>query len=173
MRHNFFISSLNNLKLLWNSFWLHLSILVKMIENLICSSKKQLIISKSIFCGLILQSINKKVICKLSLDVRNCCVKSNHHFLSFSQDLAYQYHGKSTNTKDLLIKKKLNNFVFHGIFELLARSLTFTNILIKEDFPTLERPKNANSGIFKFGHWFISTTLLRNSAEVIFINSSQ
>jgi hypothetical protein len=83
--------------------------------------------------------------------------------------LAYQYHGKSTITQELFITKKLNNLVFHGIFEHLAKSFLCVSILINEDFHTFERQKNANSGKLKFGHCLISATLLINSAEAIFI----
>ena len=166
----FFISSPKSLWFLLRSFWLHLSNFVKTIENSIHSSIKHLIISISIFCGGILPSIKRKVILKLSLVIKNSWVKSNHHLLSFSHDLAYQYHGKSTITQELFTRKKLNNLVFHGIFEHLANSFLWVSILINEDFHTFERQKKANSGKFKFGHCFISTTLLINSAEVIFIS---
>ena len=71
--------------------------------------------------------------------------------------------------RELLIVKKLNNFVFQGIFEHLAKFFLCTNIFINEDFHTFERQKNANSGKFKTGHCFISATLFTNSAEIIFI----
>jgi hypothetical protein len=53
---------------------------------------------------------------------KNSCVKSSQLFLSFSHDLAYPYPGKSTITRELFIRKKLNNLVFHGIFEHFAKS---------------------------------------------------
>ena len=166
----FIISSLKSLWFLLRSFWLHLSNFVKTTENSIHSSIKHLIISISIFWGGILQSIKSKVIFKLFLVLKNSWVKSNHHLLSFSQDLAYQYHGRSTITQDLFTTKKLNNLVFHGIFEHLANSFLWVNILISEDFQTLERQKNANSGKFKLGHCLISATLFINSAELIFMS---
>ena len=165
----FFISSLKSFWFLLRSFWLHLSNFVKTRENSIHSSIKHLIISTSIFWGGILPSIKRNVFFKVFLVLKNSCVKSNHHFLSFSHDFAYPYHGKSTMTRELLTTKKLNNFVFHGIFEHLAKSFLWVSILINEDFHTLERQKNANSGKFKFGHCLISATLFINSAEVIFI----
>jgi hypothetical protein len=69
----------------------------------------------------------------------------------------------------LFIIKKLNNLVFHGIFEHLAKSFFWVSMLISEDFHTFERQKKANSGKFKFGHCLISATLFMNSDEVIFI----
>jgi hypothetical protein len=83
--------------------------------------------------------------------------------------LAYPYPGKSTITRELFIRKKLNSFVFHGIFEHFARSFLCVSMLINEDFQTFERQKNANSGRFKFGHCLMSGELFINSAEVIFI----
>jgi hypothetical protein len=72
----------------------------------------------------------------------------------------------------LFIIKKLNNFVFHGIFEHFAKSFLWVNMLINEDFQTFERQKNANSGKFKFGHCLISATLFINSADLIFISTT-
>ena len=112
------------------------------------------------------------VFLKVSLEFKNSCVKSNQPLLSFSQDLAYPYHGKSTITRESLIRKKLNNLVFQGILEHLAKSFLCTNILIKEDFQTFERPKNANSGKSRSGHCFISATLFMNSDEIIFIRNT-
>ena len=167
----FFISSLKSFWFLLRSFWLHLSNFVKTIEKSIHSSIKHLIISISIFWGGILPSIKRKVFFKVFLVLKNSWVKSSQPFLSFSHDLAYPYHGKSTITRELFITKKLNNLVFHGIFEHLAKSFLWVNILINEDFHTFERQKNANSGKFKFGHCLISTTLFINSADVIFIST--
>lgn len=98
------------------------------------------------FCGGILESIKRKVITKSFPEVKNFCVKSSQSTLSFLQDLAYQYQGKSTITKLSFIMKKLNNFVFHGILEYFARSLLCVNIFISDDFPTFERQKNVNIG---------------------------
>ena len=75
------------------------------------------------------------------------------------------------NNSRIINNKKLNNLVFHGIFEHLAKSFLWVSILINDDFHTFERQKNANSGKFKFGHCLMSTTLFINSAEVIFILS--
>jgi hypothetical protein len=165
----FFISSLKSFWFLLRSFWLHLSNFVNTIENSIHSSIKHLIISTSIFWGGILPSIKRNVFFNVFLVLKNSCVKSSHHFLSFSHNLAYPYHGKSTITRKLFITKKLNNLVFHGIFEHFAKSFLWVNILINEDFHTFERQKNANSGKFRFGHCLISGALFINSADVIFI----
>ena len=165
----FFISSWKSFWFLLRSFWLHLSNFVKIKAKSIFSSIKHFIISKSIFWGEILPSTKRKVFLKNSLLLKKSWAKSNHCFLSWFHDLAYPYHGKSTITHDLLIKKKLNNFVFHGTFEHLAKSFLWVNILINEDFQTLERQKKANSGKFKSGHCSIFGTLFINSADVIFI----
>ncbi|ESU20157.1 hypothetical protein FCR2A7T_15730 [Flavobacterium cauense R2A-7] len=42
-------------------------------------------------------------------------------------------------------------------------------MLIKEDFPTLERPIKAYSGKGSFGHLLTSELLIINSAVLIFI----
>ena len=165
----FFISSSKSFWFLLRSFWLHLSIFVKTIEKFIHSSIKHFIISMSILCGGILLSISKNVFFIVFLVLKNSWVKSSQFFLSFSHDLAYPYHGRSTIIRELLIRKKLNNLVFHGIFEHFAKIFLWVNILINEDFQTFERPKNANSGKFKMGHCLMSATLFINSAEVIFI----
>ena len=99
-----------------------------------------------------LASINKKVCFNSFLLFKNSCVKSIQFFLSFSHDLAYPYHGRSTMTRSLFIIKKLNSFVFPGILEHLAKFFHCVNMLINEDFQTFERQKNANSGKFKLGH---------------------
>jgi len=44
--------------------------------------------------------------------------------------------------------------------------------LIKEDFQTLERPTNANSGHAESGYCIEDTALVTNSAEIIFINKT-
>jgi hypothetical protein len=44
--------------------------------------------------------------------------------------------------------------------------------LIKEDFPTLERPTNANSGHAESGYCLQDTAPVRNSAEIIFITKT-
>ena len=167
----FFISSSKSFWFLLRSFWLHLSNFEKTIEKPIHSPIKHLIISISIFWGGMLPSIKRNVFFKVFLVFKNSCVKSNQLFLSFSQDLAYPYHGKSTIIHELFIKKKLNNLVFHGIFEHLAKSFLWVSMLINEDFHTFERQKNTNSGKFKSGHCLISATLFINSADVIFITN--
>ena len=103
----FLISSLKSLKFLLRFFWLHLSDLVKIIEKLIHSSIKHFIISMSILCGGMLASISIKVFFNVFLVFKKCCVKSNRPFLSFSHDLAYPYHGRSTIIRELFIIKKL------------------------------------------------------------------
>ena len=169
LSHIFFISSLKIFWFLLRSFWLHLSNFVKIIEKSIFSSIKHCIISKSILCGGILPSIKRNVFFNDFLLLKNSWAKSNHSFFSWFHAFAYQYQGKSTITRDLFTTKKLNNLVFHGIFEHLAKSFLWVNILISEDFHTFERQKKANSGKFKFGHCLTSATLFINSAEIIFI----
>ena len=157
------------MKFLLRFFWLHLSDLVKIIEKLIHSSIKHFIISMSILWGGILESISINVFFNVFLVFKKCCVKSNRPFLSFSHDLAYPYHGRSTIIRELFIIKKLNSFVFHGIFEHFARFFLWVNMLINDDFQTFERQKNANSGKFNIGHWFMFAALFINSAEEIFM----
>ena len=169
MSQIFFISSSKSFLFLLRSFWLHLSNLVKIIEKSIFSSMKHCIILVSICCGGILPSIRRKVFFRVFLLLKKSWARSNRCFFSWFQAFAYQYHGKSTITRDLFIRKKLNNLVFHGIFEHFARLLFWVNILISEDFHTFERQKNANSGKFSSGHWSIFATLFMNSDDVIFI----
>jgi hypothetical protein len=47
--------------------------------------------------------------------------------------------------------KKLMVCVFPGVEEVLASFLLFVRVLISEDFPTLDLPIKANSGIFFAG----------------------
>ena len=50
------------------------------------------------------------------------------------------------------ILKKFISLVFPGVFEVLASFLLLESLFIKLDFPTLERPRRANSGRLKVGH---------------------
>ena len=51
----------------------------------------------------------------------------------------------------------------------MARPFLLVSILINEDFPTFERPINANSGNLNWGHELMFGELEMNSAVVITI----
>ena len=51
----------------------------------------------------------------------------------------------------------------------MARPLRPVNMLIRLDFPTLERPMNTYSGQVVGGHFRTSVLLMTNSADVISI----
>lgn len=55
----------------------------------------------------------------------------------------------------------------------MARLLRPVSILMRLDFPTLERPMNAYSGNVPVGHFFTSVLLIINSALVMFIVMSE
>ena len=57
--------------------------------------------------------------------------------------------------------------VLPGLPEVFARFLRSQMLFIKEDLPTLERPINAYSGVFSFGHLETSVLLIMNSDAVI------
>ena len=57
--------------------------------------------------------------------------------------------------------------VFPGVEDVLASFLWFANMLIRLDFPTLERPINAYSGSVVAGHFETSVLLMTNSADLI------
>ena len=51
-----------------------------------------------------------------------------------------------------------------GVLDTFARELCPVSMLIREDFPTLERPITANSGSLGFGHCSSLTLLLTYAA---------
>ena len=55
-----------------------------------------------------------------------------------------------------------------GVFDVLAKLFLCNKELISDDFPTLERPKNAISRLPSVGHCPARNALFTNSAEVIF-----
>lgn len=59
--------------------------------------------------------------------------------------------------------------VFPGVEEVIANFGFLVSILIRLDFPTLERPMKAYSGKFPFGHISARELLITNSALVISI----
>jgi hypothetical protein len=63
----------------------------------------------------------------------------------------------------------LINCVFPGVPETLASALVPAIMLISEDFPTLDRPINAYSGKFGFGHVSKLVLLFVNFADRIII----
>jgi len=65
--------------------------------------------------------------------------------------------------------KWLISLVFPGVCETFARLFLSVSILIRDDFPTFERPIKANSGRSVFGHCFRSVLLEINVEEIIFI----
>src|SRR3712207_2630122 len=67
----------------------------------------------------------------------------------------------------LLIRKWLMSIVFPGVAEVMASPFRPVSILIKLDFPTLERPIKAYSGKDPAGHFCTSVLLMVNSALVI------
>jgi len=60
--------------------------------------------------------------------------------------------------------------VFPGFPEVLAMPFCWANILIKDDFPTLERPIKAYSGKWASGHLRQSATEVKNSIDLIITN---
>ena len=61
------------------------------------------------------------------------------------------------------------SIVFPGVAEVMASPLRPVSILMRLDFPTLERPIKAYSGNIPEGHFFTSVLLMTNSALVISI----
>jgi hypothetical protein len=59
-------------------------------------------------------------------------------------------------------------WVLPGVEDVLANFLRSTNMLIRDDLPTLERPMKANSGRLVSGHFRQSVELVTNSADDIF-----
>ncbi len=62
--------------------------------------------------------------------------------------------------------------VFPGVPDVLARPFLEVSILMSEDFPTLERPIKANSGLPSVGHLETSVLEMLNSADLICILQS-
>lgn len=61
------------------------------------------------------------------------------------------------------------SWVFPGRPDVLAKPFLWVSILIKEDFPTLERPIKAYSGNWSFGQFVTLELLITKSADFIFI----
>jgi len=70
-----------------------------------------------------------------------------------------------------LIEKKFNDWVLPGVEEVRARPRTASKELITLDFPTLDRPRKAISGLKSAGQSASVKALLMNSALVTFIRS--
>ena len=64
------------------------------------------------------------------------------------------------------------SIVFPGVADVMASPFLPVSILIRLDFPTLERPMKAYSGNVPPGHLFTSVLLMTNSALVISIRLS-
>jgi hypothetical protein len=69
------------------------------------------------------------------------------------------------------IKKWLIVLVFPGLPDILARCKLPVSRLIREDFPTFERPINPNSGLTGSGHCFNEALLRIYEAEWIIITN--
>ena len=74
------------------------------------------------------------------------------------------------------IRKWLITCVLPGVLEVLAASLDFNKALISEDFPTLERPIKATSGLSGSGHIFQSVLdftklyfILKGTAKMLYV----
>lgn len=65
--------------------------------------------------------------------------------------------------------KKLIKRVRPGVELVFTRCLRFRRALIREDFPTLERPANAISGKTAEGYWDGMDALVTNSADLTII----
>lgn len=61
--------------------------------------------------------------------------------------------------------------VFPGLDEVFAKCLVLQSVLIKDDFPTLDRPIKAYSGKLTLGHFATFVLLITNLAERIRIGS--
>ena len=65
--------------------------------------------------------------------------------------------------------KKLTLFVTPGRDPVLTRSFLAVSMLIREDFPTFERPMNANSGYGSAGNESAEKTLFRKRTSLTFM----
>ena len=61
------------------------------------------------------------------------------------------------------------SMVFPGVADVMASPLRPVGMLLRLDFPTLERPMKAYSGNVPPGHFLTSVLLMTNSALVISI----
>jgi len=78
----------------------------------------------------------------------------SHFDFSVLLTLAQPYPGKSTMFHSSFIAKKLIVCVFPGVEDVFANLLLFVRRFINDDFPTLDLPINANSGVSFVGHFF-------------------
>src|SRR5690606_12344227 len=72
--------------------------------------------------------------------------------------------GTSTRSQSLVIMKWFISWVLPGFCEVFAKPFLLVNALMREDFPTFERPIKAYSGKFGAGNLSTSVLLTTNSA---------
>jgi hypothetical protein len=92
-----------------------------------------------------------------------------HDFFTDAGTLAYPYPGRSTNVNALFISKKLMSWVRPGVRLVFTSRFRFRIVLIKEDFPTLDRPAKAISGNIAGGYCEGLAALVTNSADLMII----
>jgi hypothetical protein len=64
------------------------------------------------------------------------------------------------------------SLVLPGLTDVFASPVRFTSILINDDFPTLDLPMKANSGILVLGQSAMEGLLIVNSAECMIMMDS-
>src|ERR1035437_7793780 len=115
------------------------------------------------------ESISRNVKRRLSRRRRQLSIMISIFRLSSFEVFAKPNPGRSTRNQDSLMRKWLISRVFPGVPETFARVLLPVIILINDDFPTFDRPMNANSGRSVSGQSFNEGLLAMKFAEEIFI----
>jgi hypothetical protein len=64
------------------------------------------------------------------------------------------------------------SWVFPGVWDIFASPFFCTSMFMSDDFPTLERPINAYSGITGGGNLSVLVLLNINSADLMIIRQS-
>ena len=95
----------------------------------------------------------------ISLKVNSYCESDLHHTYQWS--LSGQEMMQAGASRRLSVERCI---LLPGVLDTFARELCPVSMLIREDFPTLERPITANSGSLGFGHCSSLTLLLTYAA---------
>ena len=90
-------------------------------------------------------------------------------FLAFLSALGIAVARKVDDVPVLINQEMIDEMVFPGVADVMASPLRPVSMLMRLDFPTLERPMKAYSGNVPPGHFLTSVLLMTNSALVISI----
>mmetsp|Transcript_38917 Transcript_38917/g.86571 ORF Transcript_38917/g.86571 Transcript_38917/m.86571 type:complete len:221 (+) Transcript_38917:121-783(+) len=129
-------------------------------------SVSQVAYSRSIFCGLMVESTSRSTMARLEREVKYSLVKESNASRLARPVRAYPYPGRSTRYQLSFMRKWLMQRVLPGSLDTWASFLLLVSMLMREDLPTLERPMMANSGYLGAGQSSWRTALLMYEADL-------